>query len=69
MSICIIQILKKYLCISLESRSQSIAVVVTVAISEILYSEPDEFSSHSNLDSSKISFVSDRPDINIEFEF
>jgi len=43
-------------------------VVVTVATSEILYSEPDESSSHSSLDSSKISFVSDRPDIIIEFE-
>jgi len=43
-------------------------VVISVVTSEILYSEPDESSSHSNLDSSKISFVSDRPDIPIEYE-
>jgi hypothetical protein len=33
-----------------ESQSQSIAVVVTVVTSEILCNEPDESSSHSNID-------------------
>jgi len=57
----------KIICVFfLESRIERIAVVVTVVTSEILNSEPDKSSSHSNLDSSKISFVSDRPDIAIE---